>query len=294
MGASPGWRSLISFLSLAFVALGSKTGDSAPGAAVATERGSFTLLTYNVAGLPVLFSQSEPIRNMPRIGDLLNLYDLALVQEDFAYHEALHAHTTHQYRSPPLTPDAKVGIGDGLNLFSRLPFSSFERVAWRACNGRFSNGADCFAPKGFTFAAEQVAPNVVIHVYNLHMDSGGAASDVDARWRQLDQLLDFVDKHSANQAVIVAGDTNMGVESEGQVQALLKRAGLRDACRTLSCGKPTLIDRVMYRGSAALSLRATGFAVDGRFVREDGKDLSDHQAVGVVIEWVRERRVAKR
>jgi hypothetical protein len=294
MRASLGRRTLVSLLSLAFVALGSKTGDTAPGTADVAEHGSFTLLTYNVAGLPVLISQSEPIRNMPQIGQLLNLYDVALVQEDFAYHEALHTHCMHQFRSPPCVLDAKVGIGDGLNVFSRLPFSSFERVTWRACNGRFSDGADCFAAKGFTFETQQLAPNVAIDLYNLHMDSGGGAGDIEARSHQVDQLLDFMDKHSVNHAVIVAGDTNMGGESENQFLSLLKRGSLNDACRTLSCAKPHLIDRVMYRSSATISLRVTSLGLDRRFVREDGKDLSDHQALGAVVEWARERRVAKR
>jgi hypothetical protein len=296
MGALLGRRTLGSFLSLtfaAFAAFASRTGNAAP-VAEGTERGTFSLLTYNVAGLPVLISQSEPIRNMPQIGQLLNLYDLALVQEDFAYHEALHTRSKHQYRSVPVVPDAKVGIGDGLNLFSRLPFSSFERVTWRACHGRFSDGADCFAAKGFTFATEQVGPNVAVDVYNLHMDSGGGPGDIEARGRQVEQLLDFMDRHSANHAVLVAGDTNMGSESESQLLSMLKRAGLHDACRTLSCGRPNLIDRVMYRSSVAVSLRVTALTVDSRFVREDGKDLSDHNAVGAVVEWTRERRVAKR
>jgi endonuclease/exonuclease/phosphatase family metal-dependent hydrolase len=297
MGALQGRRALVSFLVpgfVGFVTLASRTGGTATVATEGTERGSFTLLTYNVAGLPILVSQSEPIRNMPRIGQLLNLYDVALVQEDFAYHESLHANSKHQYRSVPVTPDAKVGIGDGLNLFSRLPFSSFERVTWRACHGRFSDGSDCFAAKGFTFATEEVAPNVTVDVYNLHMDSGSAAADIEARSSQVEQLLTFMDTHSANHPVLVAGDTNMGSESESQLLSMLKRAGLQDACRTLACGRPHLIDRVMYRSSATISLRVTSLSLDARFVREDGKNLSDHEALGAVIQWARERRVAKR
>jgi len=86
----------------------------------------------------------------------------------------------------------------------------------------------------------------------------------------------------------------MGRESEGQLLSMLKRAGLSDACRTLACGKPHLIDRVMYRSSAAISLRVTALALDTRFVREDGKNLSDHEALGALVQWARERRVAKR
>ena len=45
-------------------------------------KGSFSLLTYNVAGLPEGLSSSRPSVNMALISKLLNRYDLALVQED--------------------------------------------------------------------------------------------------------------------------------------------------------------------------------------------------------------------
>ena len=45
--------------------------------------GSFTALSYNVAGLPELISGSEPQTNSPLISPLLNAYDLVLVQESW-------------------------------------------------------------------------------------------------------------------------------------------------------------------------------------------------------------------
>lgn len=282
-------------LSILAVTLATSAGAGTTGSSSdSSKHGTFTLLTYNVAGLPILVSQSDPLHNMPRIGALLNLYDVAVVQEDFAYHDALNAGAKHDYRSPPLVPDAKVGIGDGLNVFSRLPISGFERVTWRACNGRFSNGSDCLAPKGFAFASVEVAPGVDIDLYDLHMDSGDATDDVEARSRQAEQLEAYLEHHSAHHAVIVAGDTNMGDESEQVLRSFLRREGLTDACRALACESPALIDRVMYRSSDSLQLRASGFLVDRRFVRPDGSALSDHGAVGTVIEWTEEARVSTR
>ncbi len=274
--------------------LASRVTATVTSGAAEASRGSFTLLTYNVAGLPMFVSQSDPMHNMPRIGALLNLYDVALVQEDFAYHDALNAGAHHGFRSQPVVPGAKVGIGDGLNVFSRLPLSRVERVTWRACSGRFTNGSDCLAPKGFAFGALELSPGVEVDLYDLHMDSDNAPADVAARAEQADQLASFVEHRSAHHAVIVAGDTNMGDESESILERFLKRLGLTDACRSLACGRTGMIDRVMYRGSATVELRAKDFVVDSRFVRDDGKELSDHHAVGAVIEWVRENRVARR
>ena len=50
-----------------------------------------------------------------------------------------------------------------------------------------------------------------------------------------------------------------------------------------------------YGGNTScVELRAADFVVDSRFVRDDGKGLSDHDAIGVAIEWTRETRVARR
>ena len=270
-------------LTLAVAASGSEVGKVAGRA---RDAGSFSLLTYNVAGLPELVSDSDPIANIPVISSLLNLYDVAVVQEDFAYHGVLAAHATHPYQTPTLVPSEKVGIGDGLNEFSRLPFSHFERVTWSACNGKLSDGSDCFAPKGFTVATHELAPGVEVDLYNVHMDAGHSAGDVSARGAQSEQLLATLLKRSAGHAVIVAGDTNMNRESDQEMLvAFMKRAGLVDTCRTLNCDDLSRIDRVMYRDSPTLDLRAAKLTVDTRFVTHDGKDLSDHKAVGVVMEW---------
>ncbi len=255
--------------------------------AIAPASGDFTLLTYNVAGLPVLVSQSQPKTNTPLISGLLNLYDVAVVQEDFTYHRELAARDLHPFRSEPLVPDDKIGIGDGLNFFSRFSFTKFERVAWRACNGKLSDGSDCLAPKGFAVARQAIEPGIEIDLYDVHMDSGDSPADVAARADQATQLLAFLGRRSAHRPVIVAGDTNIGHDDKGVLRTFLERAELTDACRALGCEEPNRIDRVMFRSAPGLDLEVEKLVVDDRFVRPDGKDLSDHKAVGVVFRWTR-------
>ncbi|HVU00867.1 MAG TPA: endonuclease/exonuclease/phosphatase family protein [Polyangiaceae bacterium] len=296
MSPSRTFRGALGALALAgalFVA-GTSEGTETAKRTGSLDTGTFTLLTYNVAGLPELVSESDPVANIPIISSLLNLYDVALVQEDFAYHDALAAHASHQYQSPALVPNEHVGIGDGLNEFSRFPYSHFERVTWSNCNGRLSDGSDCLAPKGFTVATHDFGNGVEVDLYNVHLDAGHSTGDFAARSTQLDQLLSYVGKHSAGKAVIIAGDTNMSRDSEDLVAAWLKRAGLTDACRALACDNPNRIDRVMYRSSSALELRAVRVLVDSRFVTKDGKDLSDHKAVGTLMEWRKTTRTASR
>jgi hypothetical protein len=270
--------------------LATTAGKATPGVPTQETRGRFSVLTYNVAGLPEFISQSDPVRNIPVISGLLNLYDVAFVQEDFAYHPELAARALHPYQTPPVIQNERTGIGDGLNTFSRLAFSTFERVTWSSCFGKLSDGADCLAPKGFTMSVHQVAPGIEIDMYNLHMDSGGSAGDIAARSEQVAQLLSHMERRSKGRPVVVAGDTNTSADTEVVLETFRTSQGLTDACRALRCPKPSLIDRVLYRGVPGLALRAVTFSVDARFVRRDGGDLSDHKAVGVQLEW---RRVAE-
>jgi endonuclease/exonuclease/phosphatase family metal-dependent hydrolase len=117
------------------------------------------------------------------------------------------------------------------------------------------------------------------------MDAGGAPGDRAAREQQVEQLLATLEARSTGQPVIVAGDTNMDDQDDALLARLLERAQLRDACRTLNCRAPKMIDRVMFRGSDRVQLRAVRLEIDPRFVGDDGRDLSDHKAVGTVFRW---------
>ncbi len=241
---------------------------------------AMTVLTYNVAGLPQGLSGSDPEINTPLISPLLNPYDLVLVQEDFVYHEDLMQDACHPYQSEQ-TPT----FGDGLNRFSDYPFDGYEREAWEVCNGLTDSGSDCAAPKGFSVATHTMAPGVEIDVYNLHMDAGRSEEDAAARAAQTEQLLDAVAARSAGRAIIIAGDTNMKAEDEEVLQRLLSGADLEDVCRVLACGEENRIDRIMFRSSSDVILSPSNWHVDRSFVREDGGDLSDHEAVGAEISW---------
>jgi hypothetical protein len=129
--------------------------------------GTFTALSYNVAGLPEPLSGSEPATNSPLISPLLNDYELVLLQEDWVdvlaqhgarpagsedvprtgYHDLIVADALHPFRSepmsspPPLTgtlgrlPSGPTISGDGLNHLSDLPSGDVHRVMWETCHG---------------------------------------------------------------------------------------------------------------------------------------------------------------
>jgi hypothetical protein len=251
--------------------------------------GELTVLTYNVAGLPFGLSRSDPDKNTPLISPLLNHFELALLQEDFAYTQKLASKANHPYKSTPGTAQGTI-LNDGLTMFCDFPFKNLVRHKWKQCHGVFDSGNDCLAAKGFSVAELELAPGVQVDVYNLHMDAGGAVGDFNARVAQVAQLLAELAARSKGRPVIIGGDTNLrqrkdkAVDDMGLLDKLLKQGQLVDACRALSCGDER-IDRVLYRGAASLALDALSWGVDPRFVDADGKDLSDHKAVAVKLSW---------
>lgn len=267
--------------------------------------GSFSLLTYNVAGLPEGLSSSTPTVNIPQISPRLNGFDLVLVQEDFAFFPELAADTTHPFVSvtdDSTRPPVVAPVGDGLDRFSRSPFSEHTRVTWEECFGLATNASDCLAPKGFAVARHDFGPGLGVDVYNLHAEAGSDEPDLAARQANMRQLIAFAQVFSADRAVIIAGDTNSRYTREGDIlPELLAELALHEVWIELSRGGvlpeigPSLrdcppddfegpdcelVDRVFYRSSDALTLRAVDYQVENELFQDgEGVPLSDHEAV---------------
>lgn len=278
-------RRALRLSSLSTLALSLLIGEAPASASrVAATRGDFKLVTYNVAGLPEGISRSRPLANLPRIGELLNGYDVALVQEDFAYPVELRRAIRHAHASPPFVRQS-LDFGDGLSQFTRAPFREFRREAWASCHGIIDSFFDCLTPKGFTVSRLELAPGVSVHVYNLHMDAGWSAEDRAARRGQIEQLASAIERESAGRAVIVGGDTNIFGRERHLLDELQTRAGLSDACEVQGCDEPWRIDRILFRGSPELELRAERWRIAREFVDSAGRPLSDHLAVAVDFTW---------
>ena len=176
--------------------------------------GTFRLLTYNVAGLPVEISKGRPDVDLPQIGPLLNDYDVVLTQEDYDwwkpgglastvdfvnYHGRLRAAATHDYQSPQHPgPDAvhanrpDLELGDGLGTLSNLPASDDQRVPWTGCFGGFDQNdggkADCLAMKGFQITTVTLPNGEDVLVYNLNAEAGTNPRDQQLQAADFEQL----------------------------------------------------------------------------------------------------------
>jgi len=267
--------------------------------------GDFLALSYNVAGLPEGISGSHPATNTQIISPLLNAYDLVVVQESWqtpdpnplaplrVYHEILAADALQPYKtvslplpigSDPRRPSALVS--DGLNAFSRFPFTHLGREMWSDC---WASAADCLSQKGFMVVRMTVAPGVTIDVYDLHMEAGGDPEDDALRDDGITQLATYINAFSAGRPVIVGGDFNLHTDQEpdgSQYARLQAETGLTDVCTALGCAQPGRIDKFLFRSSAGLTIEPLSWQFETDvFVDGMGQPLSDHDALAVRFGW---------
>lgn len=265
---------------------------------------SFTVLTYNVAGLPDFFSDSSPAKNTKKISQKLNNYDFIAVQEDFAYHKDLISAVKHPYIT---SHSGNIFFGDGLNFISKIPFDDVKRITWRKRYGVFSHGNDRLTPKGFMYCQAVLEPGVYVDIYTLHTDAGSSAGDYAARRSNMIQLADYINVNSQGHAVIVLGDTNSRyTRAEDNFETvLLEGCGLSDPWIELvrngkvpPDGPPLMdttdlngpnfedVDKVFYRSGPAVTLTPIAYKLeDTYFTDENGEQLSDHYAISVTFEY---------
>ncbi|MGD8846694.1 MAG: jacalin-like lectin [Desulfobacteraceae bacterium] len=259
---------------------------------------SFSTLTYNIAGLLEWFSSAETDRQSATelISCYVNEFDIVNVQEDFNYHAYLYdTCNQHDYRSPTT---GGMGIGSGLNTMSYYPFDGDDmiRIAWDDCNG-----VDCLTPKGFTLATVRLAEGVYVDTYNLHTQAQTDDADLEARRANILQLLDYIEANSADNAVIVMGDTNTRYTRQGDNILQLLDAGFSDVWIELIRNKDVpvkgsdalvcdpkitdydceIVDKVLYRSNTFITLTPSSYEVRQDDVDEDGLKLSDHPPVAV-------------
>lgn len=258
--------------------------------------GNFSVLTYNIAGLPEIFSSATTPRaeSTTLIGQLINSYDVVHVQEDFNYHAYLYDNgNAHPYRTPT---SGGAGFGDGMNSLSYFPISDFTRITW---NKRINENA--LTPKGFSFSRLRISEGVYIDFYNLHTNAESDAASIAARADNLQQISDYISTVSKGNAVIVMGDLNARYTRDNNLRLFLNVHGMTDPWITLvrngsipalgdsaiACTFPNItnsceiVDKIYYRSSKYIQLTASGYQVVQSFVNSSGQQLSDHMPLTV-------------
>ena len=255
--------------------------------------GSFTVLTYNVHGLPPAVSDhpTPADERLPQIGPRLGPYDLVGLQEDFddTNHAALVASVDYpiQERFTDKVEEGRV-YGAGLTLMSRVGREDgYEEEHYTECVGFVDSASDCLASKGFQVLTLNLG-GALVDVYNTHHEAGGGEDDNAARMSQVQQVLASIEGRSAGRAILYMGDFNLrpsDPEDEAAIAAY-EDAGLRLSCAEVSCDEPDHIDKIYTRNSDALTLTVDAWAnVSADFLDEDGIDLSDHPPITATLSW---------
>ncbi len=281
------------------------------------------IVTYNVHGLPFVVNQlkvhSFPRARMRKIASQLGGFDLALLQEDFAYHRPL-TRTFDRARvlrgggptfrpgyvvtAPlwlPLLAVFNVGLwplfnGDGLTTIAVAPDLGVEPLAsqrYRRCGDYLVGGNDCFAAKGFLATRVTLRNGAVVDVYNTHLEAGVEwalrSEDQDVRRSQLEELAAAVRRHSAGRAVIVAGDLNSDAlrpEAFTAVENFMAVLGLADgrAWAETDARWRRKLDHVLYRDGCGARLGTPLVREERAFRTARSKPLSDHPAVSAAFD----------
>ena len=264
--------------------------------------GFFSVLTYNVAGLPGFISSAITgrSRSIAEIGKKINPFDIVNVQEDFNYNNSLYlGGNQHPYRTKP---KGRVPFGDGLNTLSRFPMSDVVRVPWKK-----RTGADSLTPKGFTLVKVEIIAGIWLDVYNVHANAQNSRRASSARRDNLNQLRDYIGENSSENALIVMGDFNAHYSfGDDNLHDFMESTILVDSWVELQNGgmvpeanhafKPPhmlsignqseSIDKILYRSNSHLSLVARDYNIENNlFTNIKGFPLSDHYALAANFNW---------
>ena len=263
-------------------------------------------LNYNVSGLPDIkyLLNKDGGKDISHNQSLLGQqfedsdYDVIAVQEDFSYHDQLVASMgSYKYKT---THYGAIPGGDGLNIFTRSSkIYDMKRTAWTRAGGPFSDG-DALTAKGILYTVLDMGEGIYVDLYNIHADAFDDPDSAAARASQYEQLMDMVEKYSADRPVIITGDFNttlalMHWENNADEYALREqfyvRGGFKDAWNELIgdgnyvdppasnyvWGESDSVEKYLYRDGGGISITASDFEYV-RFFNDDGESISDHSA----------------
>ena len=273
----------------AAITLGCSCGGDDSGAST---EGTFSVLTYNVHGLPAGVTGDDTTARTQLIAPLLAEFDVVGLQEDFIEdnHAILEAASPHSLRvrfADLYDPDRV--YGSGLTSWSNFAEVDRVQVHYGSCNGVLDSSSDCLASKGFQAIRQQPALGVEIDFYNTHLEAGDSAQDDAVRADQVDMLLDSLASWSGGRAVVFTGDFNLhGEDAEDvpQLERLGAEGALWDSCVEVDCPEPARIDRIFFRSGVGVRLQAESWQQHMGFFDEAGVPLSDHDALWARFSWM--------
>ena len=286
------------------------------------DSGSFSMLNYNVAGLPDFGALTEDIYALTVkekeviIGNILNEsgVDFIAVQEDFNYHKQLiSGMTAYEYQT---IHSGGVPFGDGMNIYSKTPIYNAERTPWRTTYGVYAEG-DRLTPKGILYTVIEIADGVYADFYDIHADAFCTEGSKAARRDNYTQLAEIINSKNNDRPVIITGDFNTSIHLETDAygdsdasdyssadirRIFINQLGMKDAYIELhndgnyydfsKCCNPAIsywgnwdsVEKFLYRDGGGIHLEAKEFEYIA-YTDENGGIYSDHNAAKVTFTY---------
>ncbi len=264
-----------------------QAGDDDPDA--------FHLLTYNVfMRAPTFLFRDAHDERVALLTDQLDGYDAIVLQEAFSdrHRERLVMQLADQYpyRTRVLGRDGLIRQDGGVVILSRWPIEHEDQRLF----GDVCAGTDCLAQKGVLYARIEKAGRRY-HLFGLHAQADRSRASV--RERQLRMVNEFVadQRIPRDELVVIGGDVNVDLLTDAQSDeysrmmevldvAHPRLAHASDELPTWDAATNSMLDgpargHLDYVLYSRAHLTPVWSVNEVRFVREGGRDLSDHHAV---------------
>lgn len=293
----------------------------------ANNSGTFTATCMNVDGLPnkilgISISSDGPGSDgTKQISQKMATYgwDIIGVSEDFNYNtELLYSLTDYKSGTHRGGVSGLSNNTDGLNLLWKNNIN-VTGEKWTSWNTHYStgifgtgNGADGMIDKGYRYYQAEIAENVLVDVYILHMDADSDQGDINARESQLRQLVTAIKNTDNKNPIIIMGDTNCRYTRENLKSILIdginadSRFTIQDAWiekvrngsypeygsdalvakdkgGTYDYPDAEIVDKVFYinNSDSSVIIQANSYTISTDFTDENGNALADHWPVVV-------------
>tara|TARA_B100000073_G_C23607549_1_gene523120 strand:- start:138 stop:857 length:720 start_codon:yes stop_codon:yes gene_type:complete len=224
----------------------------------------FTLVSYNVHGLPMIMTFDETYKRMRQIAEIMHNDTFSVInfQEDWTSHgNDILVNNLPEFiwsqRLTEFTHDYSI-FGSGLLQMSKFIPDNSEQIVY---SDRYGYD-DIWANKGF-----QVMRIGNLDIYNTHMDAGKTRGDSDARSKEIIQLIEFIKSWSDDRAILIGGDTNLFSSDKNSYNNLITSLNLTELTNN------THIDKFFYRNSSEISMISEGVHIC------KNTDLSDHSMI---------------
>jgi exonuclease III len=309
---------------------GKSFSDITPTNTLATE-GEISVVTWNVTGKPTVLNGLSP-PEMQQVSQIIQdwRFDIVGIQEIWTQSKQNQLTSKLSDNRFPgrsiMWSGGDDEWGDGLVTMARHPLDkdSYRRRVYTRCAGgpnhinslldveniidladanSSGESPDCLSEKGFSMSAVTIHDNLVIHVYNTHLNTNknhGGDNIENIKQSQLDELAAKINAWSPNNPVIVTGDFNMKLDTNDPddqwmidlMNDFAADANLTWACKDLETAaqdtrtNPELTcsqsgpDFIAYRSGTQFTLTATR-----SWRPDDGKVDNTHKAVAAVLEY---------